>query len=88
MVRIVIGGVLLIAGIAARIEATSHRPTLVPVPGGFAGMDARTGWAQSTYDLVRIGSWALIIVGLLLVAVGLIGYATNQRPNTTTELRD
>jgi hypothetical protein len=37
--------------------------------------------ARTSYDLLRIGAWALVIVGALLVIVGLIGYwARVRRP--------
>jgi hypothetical protein len=32
------------------------------------------GLSQTPYDLLRIGAWALVILGALTVALGLIGY--------------
>jgi uncharacterized membrane protein HdeD (DUF308 family) len=68
------GAVLLIAGVAAFIEAHSHRP--LPAWGG-----GTEGLSQTAYDLLRIGAWALVIVGVVTVIVGLIRYW--QRPRRT-----
>ena len=89
MVRIFGGAIMVVAGIAAFIEAHSHHPvaevTLSSVPRiaraeSAAGVTPRppSGWSTTTYDVVRIGGWALVIVGVLLVMVGLIAYA--RRP--------
>ena len=87
MWRIFVGAALVVAGIAAFIEAHSHRPEY-GCPGGRE--ECRVGQAhylhsgslhQTPYDLLRIGAWALVIVGALLVIVGLIGYwARVRRP--------
>jgi hypothetical protein len=83
MWKVFAGAALLVAGIAAFIEAHSHRPG--------SGLTAHEelskeraeslghhfhlpGLSQTAYDLLRIGAWALVIVGALLVVVGLIGY--------------
>jgi hypothetical protein len=75
------GAVLVIAGIAAFIEAHSHPPELegrcrtrgiACPPEEFSNV--HVGLSQTAYDLLRIGSWALIIVGGLLVITGLIRY--------------
>jgi len=65
---------LVVAGIAAFIEAHSHRPGMTE--GIFAHP---TGLSRTAYDLLRIGAWALVIFGALLVVVGLIGYWSAQR---------
>lgn len=89
MVRVFGGAALVVAGIAAFIVAHTHRPMeAVAIPGGlitkqeFAreGVVARpaSGLSQTAYDLLRIGGWALLIFGALLIVVGLIGYA--RRP--------
>jgi hypothetical protein len=82
MLRRVFGGAALVAaGIAAFIEAHSHRPHArldlngYQVLGRITLTSPGSEWSQTAYDLVRIGAWALVIFGALLVAVGLIGYA-------------
>lgn len=86
MLRVFGGAVLIIAGIAGFIEAHSHRPVPATTLShnlrmAFAEESAgvtpqpASGLSQSNYDLVHIASWALIILGVLLVIVGLIAYA-------------
>ena len=85
MRQIFSGAVLVIAGIAAFIEAHSHRP-------GFEGLteirrarlESRgaaptSGLSPTAYDLLHIGAWALVILGGLLVITGLIRYWTTVR---------
>jgi hypothetical protein len=67
------GAALVIAGIAAFIEAHSHRTR----PASFG--EGTEGLSQTAYDLLRIGAWALVIIGGLLIVVGLIGYWSEQR---------
>lgn len=74
------GAILVIAGIAAFIEAGSHAPGVeclreVTEPGDHTCLQSQaTGLSHTAYDLLRIGAWALVIIGALLVIVGLIGY--------------
>jgi hypothetical protein len=91
MVRVVGGAVMVIAGIAAFIEAHSHRPSegrKAAVTEGERAYQAREklngiklgpighhGLSSDAYDLLRIGGWALIIFGALLIVVGLIAYS-------------
>jgi hypothetical protein len=83
MWRVFAGAALVIAGIAAFIEAHSHRP----IPAGPTGVGSgigdipspASGLSQTAYDLLRIGGWALVIVGGLLVLIGLIGYSRGWR---------
>jgi hypothetical protein len=85
-VRRVFGGAaLVIAGIAAFIEAHSHRPVPTVVTRARALRERRldeigvafhrpmSGLSPTAYDLLRIGA-ALVIVGGLLVVVGLIDH--------------
>jgi uncharacterized protein YjeT (DUF2065 family) len=74
------GAILLIAGIAAFIEAHSHPP--------LEGLRERGGpshLSRTAYDLLRIGAWALVILGGLLVIVGLIRYWAVQRHAADTQ---
>jgi uncharacterized membrane protein HdeD (DUF308 family) len=74
MVRVFGGAVLVIAGIAAFIEAHHYRP----FPSGYftpGVQGAPSRLSQTGYDLLRIGGWAFVIVGALLIVVGLIAYA-------------
>jgi len=80
------GAVLVVAGIAAFIEAHSHPPELEGRcrTGGRACpvedfSNVHIGLSQTAYDLLRIGAWALMIVGGLLVLTGLIRYWTRMR---------
>jgi hypothetical protein len=85
MWRVFGGAVLVIAGIAAFIEAHSHRPSVITntVQRGFRTVTVETpaGLSHTAYELLRIGGWALVIIGALLVIVGFIGYwARVKRP--------
>jgi hypothetical protein len=80
------GAVLVIAGVAAFIEAHSHPPELESRcrTGGKAClledfMNVHTGLSQTAYDLLRIGAWALVILGAVTLIVGLIRYWTRMR---------
>ena len=92
MVRAFSGAVLIIAGIVGFIEAHSHRPVEGTRFGGDAIQRLQleragvhvfntpaSGLSPTNYDLLRIGAWALVIVGALLVVVGLIAYARAER---------
>jgi hypothetical protein len=90
MFRVFAGAALVIAGIAAFIEGHSHRPvaatTLSTSPRLREAEErigevphAATGLSQTAYDLLRIGAWALVIVGGLLVVTGLMRYWAVQR---------
>jgi hypothetical protein len=95
----VYGGALAVtAGIAAFIEAHSHRP--MPATGplttdpleiqqlanqGIAvgsGTPA-SGLSPTAYDLLHIGAWALVILGALTVILGLIRYWTAAKAATS-----
>jgi hypothetical protein len=62
------GALLVVAGLAGQIEASQHHP----VAGSDATFGVASGWSPNTYSLVRIGGWALLIFGALIVAVALI----------------
>jgi hypothetical protein len=81
MWRIYGGATTVVAGIAAFIEAHDHRPiTRYLCPNGSEECkDAKLfahhhGLTQTAYDLLRIGAWALVILGAVTVVVGLIEY--------------
>jgi hypothetical protein len=86
MWRIYGGAIIVIAGIAAFIEAHSHPPELESRcrTGGKACLledfiNVHTGLSQTAYDLLRIGAWALMILGAVTVIVGLIRYRAGMR---------
>jgi uncharacterized membrane protein HdeD (DUF308 family) len=75
------GAALIVAGIAAFIEAHTHRPQPphgIVIPEGARLPREPSELSHTAYDLLRIGGWALLIFGVLLVVVGLIAYA--RRP--------
>ncbi len=67
-----LGAVLVVAGIAGQIEASRHKP----VPAAFqiegTSLTFAAGWSPTAYDLVRIGAWALLVVGVVVVAFALV----------------
>jgi hypothetical protein len=82
IVLIALGAVLLIGAAAGFVIVPEHKPqhgeAVVPGWGG-TGVYFHTGWSQTVYDAARIATWALLIVGTLLVVVVLINYA--RRPH-------
>ena len=90
MWRIYGGAIMVIAGIAAFIEAHSHKPATLPafprISTSAGATDEITvavpnhGLSSTAYDLLRIGAWALVVLGALTVIVGLIRYW--QRPRS------
>jgi hypothetical protein len=80
------GALLVVAGIAAFIEAHSHHPWEYEGwgPGGKAPYGLHhVGLSQSSYDLVHIAAWALVIFGGLLIVVGLIRFWSATREGRT-----
>jgi hypothetical protein len=75
MRRAFLGAALVVAGIAAFIEASRYQPL---------GCERGERCAQAShlsatgYDLLHIGAWALVIFGALLIVVGLIDYWSTQ----------
>ncbi len=86
MWRVYGGAVAIIIGIAAFIEAHSHAPAVIYAcrhpseEEGTCGLGAGSryevhlGLSHTVYDLLRIGAWALVILGALTVVLGLVGY--------------
>jgi hypothetical protein len=67
------GGILVVGGIAAFVEAHRHIP--VPARQPEVGLvTPASGLSNTAYDLLRIGGWALVVFGILLAVLGLIGY--------------
>jgi hypothetical protein len=72
------GALLVVGGIAALIVAPRHAPNYVQThPGRFCVEPCslpthNIGWSQTLYDLARIGGWALVVFGALIIAVALI----------------
>jgi hypothetical protein len=61
--------VLILGGIAAQVEASSHAPFDAPRSWAPPGTIPHLGWSTTAYDAVRAGGWAMIILGLIIVAV-------------------
>jgi uncharacterized membrane protein HdeD (DUF308 family) len=82
MWRVYGGAVLLIVGIAALIEEKAHQPATEYV--GTQGQIAQqmtegrpgvhVGLSKTADDLLSIGAWALVILGVLTVVLGLLRY--------------
>ncbi len=74
-----LGALLIVGGIAAQIEASSHHPA-ASSPAGYVLPVFTTGWPPTTYDLVRIGGWALLVFGAVIVVFALVREL--RRPST------
>jgi hypothetical protein len=76
-VPIVVGTLLLIAAVAGFVIVPQHKPAVVGGQewGGYLLGGSNVGWSRTAYDAARIGTWALLIVAVLLLTVGLISYA-------------
>ncbi len=72
---VAVGAVLLIGAVAGFVIVPQHAPQSVCGGWGALGGPQCAGWSRSAYDAARIATWALLIVGALLVAMGLIRYA-------------
>ncbi len=82
MRRVYTGAIMIVGGIALFIYAHRH----IPVPAHQPELGIVTpasGLSATAYDLVRIGGWALVILGGVTVALGLIRYATAAAPIKT-----
>lgn len=79
---IALGAVLLIAGVAGLIIVPEHKPldgsgqpSLAETLNPFTEASGSTQWSQTLYDVLRIATWAVLIVGAITLVVGLITYA-------------
>lgn len=73
MLRVYAGAIPIIGGIAVFIEAHRNMPVPAQRPG-IGLVTPASGLSTTAYDLLRIGGWALVIVGVLTVILGLIRY--------------
>lgn len=88
MWRVYGGAILIIGGVAAFIDAHRHIPVSARRPE-VGVITPASGLSHTAYDLLRIGGWALVILGGVTVALGLIRYATATaatKPLATTEI--
>jgi hypothetical protein len=85
MWRLYAGAILIVGGVATFIAAHRHIPVAEKRPEVGLVVPA-SGLSDTAYDLVRIGGWALVVLGSLLVLLGLIHYALQhaaiERPAT------
>ena len=74
--------VLLIAAVAGLIVLPQHAPGQHCTTNAPWAIPRHTchafGMSQTVYDVLRIATWGVLIVGALLVVVGLINYG--RRP--------
>jgi hypothetical protein len=76
-VTLTTGTVLLLGAVAGFVIVPEHKPAVIGGSqwGGYLLGGTSVGWSHTAYDAARIGTWALLIVGAILIAVGLISYA-------------
>ena len=72
MRRIYGGAILIIVGIAGFIEASAHHPW--PREPGLRLPQTPGELSPDDYDLLRIGAWALVILGAVTVVIGVVQY--------------
>jgi hypothetical protein len=84
--QIFVGAALTIAGVAVFVEDGRHAPGWEcphlhgsSICVGVVGERVPSGLSPTAYDVLRIGAWALVIVGALLVVTGLIRYWASVR---------
>jgi hypothetical protein len=91
-VIIALGVLLLIAAVVGFVIVPEHvpmdeqlgqcgGPLTLPYPGPCRIV--HYGFSQTLYDAVKIATWAALIVGAVLVALGLIRFARRGRVTTT-----
>jgi hypothetical protein len=79
MWRIYGGAIAFIAGVSAFIVDYRNRPQRIlgEVSEGHASLVS--GLTPTAYDLLHVAGWALIVVGVLLMIMGLIRYSAAIR---------
>jgi hypothetical protein len=93
--RVYGGALMVVAGIAAFVEAHRNMPvaaTTGTAPesalaraefrtyGAVAGPKPASGLSPTAYDLLGIGAWAPVVLGAITVVLGLVRYAAAARP--------
>ena len=82
--RVYLGALLVIAGIAALIEAHANRPmAATSATEGFAvnlSPHGASGLSPTAYDLLRIAGWALLILGVVTLTLGFMQYRAQVKP--------
>lgn len=71
---VTVGAVFLIAAAAGFFILPEQKPALAAYCAFFAHCHVMTGLSQSAYDALRAVNWAVLIVGALVVALGVIRY--------------
>lgn len=72
MIWALLGALFIVSGIAALIEASRHHPIAAAYQTEGTTTAYTAGWHTTTYDLVRIGGWALLIFGAVIVTFALV----------------
>ena len=73
LTQALLGALLITGGIAARIEAAANRPVVTGGPTDYLMTHTyHLGWSKTAYDLTRIGGWALVVFGVVIVAFALV----------------
>jgi hypothetical protein len=71
-----LGALLVVAGIAAQIEAARHHPLVTNSEGQIVGdVSLKTihlAWSPTAFHLARIGGWALLTFGAVIVVFALV----------------
>jgi hypothetical protein len=75
---LVLGLLLVIGAVVGFVVVPEHKPALVGgtdlghglYTGGF-----ETSWSQTLYDVLRVVTWGLLVVGIVVLVVGLVDYA-------------
>lgn len=73
-----VGALMLIGAVAGFIIVPEYKPVPAGTPFDFRGYTLTSqvaiGLSQTAYDALRITTWALVIVGVIVVLVGVIRY--------------
>jgi hypothetical protein len=75
MLRAYVGAAMVVAGIVGLVEAYSHRPIRAELIVTLPGKPAQhyplrpEGLSSSAYEVLRIGGWALVVVGAIAMVV-------------------
>jgi uncharacterized membrane protein HdeD (DUF308 family) len=84
---VIVGGVLLVGAVAGFVIVPEHKPEFTCLAqllnGAICTSSVTSGWSRTAYDAARIGTWALLIAGVLLVAVGLVNFARPSHASGT-----